>query len=1000
MRGLRAALYPLGLVRARLARRRSAAVVLVVLGVAAGAAVVLGGRAGSLVAQDRAVTQAVERIPDGQRSVRAVWFGVPGQSDEPFSALGRRARSALARTDLGRAASLVLLRETSVGGTFAGLGGVETIERWVTVRSGRMPRLCTPSRCEVLRLRGAGRLPRLDGVRLVEVGEAVLKNRVLFGDFLAPTDNALANAEVSPAFARAAGYHRPTPPPLYLANGVEALAAAPSLARIYRSYAWVTPLGPGRPRLWQIDGLADAVAQARSELQAVTSSFDLLAPVEELRAAEETSRDAGHRLGVVGGEAAALLFAFALLAAMTLRPDLLAARRRLSWYGARGWQLALLTVAESAVIALAGTVLGLVIGVAGAALVAERAGLPVGTILGRSVLSPEGLALTILVAAAATGVLVGVVTARSSRQRFGLLDAAAVAAVIVVALELARGDGDGDLVLLLPALVTFAAAVLVARLLRPALRLVERAARGRSLGLRIASLSLARSPGYAVAATAFLVVSFGLALFAEAYRATLSRGERDQAAQRVPLDYVVREDLRRLIPVQDAATLARFRSLPETDVEPVLRLTGGVGRLEGESGITLLGLPPSALGELNGWRESERPASPTELARRLDAAAARNGPRVGRTLRARVAGGPLRLFAEIEGPTGRFARVPLGEALPREAQNGRLAGIVLEPATRLQERGADAGQAATGSVRIELPDVPGGIADWAGVGGATVEGTTVRYTLTDSVATRIRPRQPTAPLPVLVTPRLAAAADERGLLPLQVAGERLPVRVVGTVRRFPGVDGQAVIGDGEALSAAVDLLRPGSGRVNEVWLRLRRSDAAETVDRQLAAKPFDVLAIDSRHALEADARRDPIAHGTLLALSVAAAVALALALAGILLTVLGDLRDDSGELLDLEAQGASPSLLRRVVRLRALVVAGAGLLAGGVAGIALAAVVTDLVGLTARATAPEPPLVLEVDALVVVAALVLYAVAATGLILLATRRAYSAPAPPRAQVLE
>src|SRR4029453_5670057 len=113
-----------------------------------------------------------------------------------------------------------------------------------------------------------------------------------------------------------------------------------------------------------------------------------------------------------------------------------------------------------------------------------------GAILGRGVLSGEGLALALLVAAAATGVLVGVVTARASRQRFGLLDAAAVAAVALVALELSRGGGGGGLVLLLPALVTFAAAVLVARLLRPALRLVERLARGRSLGLRIASLSL------------------------------------------------------------------------------------------------------------------------------------------------------------------------------------------------------------------------------------------------------------------------------------------------------------------------------------------------------------------------------------------------------------------------------------------------------------------------------------------------------------------------------
>jgi ABC-type lipoprotein release transport system permease subunit len=208
------------------------------------------------------------------------------------------------------------------------------------------------------------------------------------------------------------------------------------------------------------------------------------------------------------------------------------------------------------------------------------------------------------------------------------------------------------------------------------------------------------------------------------------------------------------------------------------------------------------------------------------------------------------------------------------------------------------------------------------------------------------------------------------------------------------------VGDGEALAAAVNLQRPGAGRVNEVWLRLADPANAAAVDRRLAAKPFEVLTVASRRELEADARRDPIAHGTLLALAVAAAVALALALAGILLTVLGDLRDERGELFDLEAQGAAPWLLRRIVRLRALTVAVVGLLAGAVAGIALAAVVTDLVGLTARATAPEPPLVLDVDVVVVAAAIVLYLLAAAALVVAATRRSFTAPAPGRVEAIE
>jgi hypothetical protein len=80
--------------------------------------------------------------------------------------------------------------------------------------------------------------------------------------------------------------------------------------------------------------------------------------------------------------------------------------------------------------------------------------------------------------------------------------------------------------------------------------------------------------------------------------------------------------------------------------------------------------------------------------------------------------------------------------------------------------------------------------------------------------------------------------------------------------------------------------------------------------------------------------------------------------------------------------------------------AAAGLVAGALAGLALAAVVTDLVGLTARATAAEPPLVLDVDGLVVAGAVAAYVLAAAALVLLATRRSFTAPAPGRVEAVE
>ena len=62
--------------------------------------------------------------------------------------------------------------------------------------------------------------------------------------------------------------------------------------------------------------------------------------------------------------------------------------------------------------------------------------------------------------------------------------------------------------------------------------------------------------------------------------------------------------------------------------------------------------------------------------------------------------------------------------------------------------------------------------------------------------------------------------------------------------------------------------------------------------------------------------------------------------------------------------------------------------------------VTDLVGLTARATAAEPPLVLAVDLLAVVGAAAVYVLVAAVLVLGVTRRAFTAPTPGRVEAVE
>ena len=1010
--------YVLGLAAKRLGRRDGGALV-AALGITAAAAVLALILAGTTVAKDRAVAQDVDRLPAATRAVRAVWFGVPAGHADDWRGLDRAARDALAPLPTGDPTAIALVREGTVGGAFVGLAAVDGLKPYVLLRSGRLPRTCRPNRCEVLRLRGEGRLPDVPGLRVVQVGTAALRSRQLFGDFLAPTDNALEDAEIAPALRRSSTYHRPAPAPLVVAEGVAGLVSSPVLSRTYRSYAWVQPLQAGTPRLWQIDALLAGADRARASLQADSAAWSISLPTQELRESEHAATIAGRRLLLVGGEAAALLVAFAVLAAGAMRRDLAAARRRLTWHGAQAWQRALLTGAESTAVGFGGAVAGWVVGIVAGGILAAASGAPVWDVLVESLLSPTGLLLglgTAILAACVIGVAVSV---DGGGRRISAIDVAALAAAVAALAVLASGAVQPDdlaaggtaavVLLVLPALVAFAAAVAAARLLPALGRALAR--RGGARGARLAGVSLARSPGAAGTAAAFLALALALAFLAEAYRSTLSTGERDQAAFAVPADVVVRENLSALVPVLQAAPLARFEAIPGVEtVRPVVRLTASAGPSASVSGVTVLGVSPDALAAMPVWR-ADWGVSKSALVRAIepDGPTDLRGPVLGRDLVLTVGPGLVSYSAVVEGRDGTFRRIDLGDSdahrpvvlrttVPEASRGGRLVEVVLVP-PRIIERGSDEGTALRGATTIRLRGVS--LDGWLGAGGVNATrgsdgAIRATYAITPERQALVRPRQSTDddPPPVAVTPALGALAGGLGgTLPLVIGGEQVDVRVAAIVDRMPGTVGDAVVGDLGALSTAVNTGAPGAAPVGELWL-----DVAPGSDRRVAAslaqRPFNALETRSRSALEADARRDPLGHGTLLALAAAAVAALALAVWGLVLAIRADLRDDRGDLVDLEAQGATPHLLRRVVATRAAVVAAMGVLAGVVAGLLLAVLVTRVVSVTARADQPQPPLVTTVDPLILLLGGLVFAVAATALVLLTTRSAFSDPRGP------
>jgi hypothetical protein len=639
-----------------------------------------------------------------------------------------------------------------------------------------------------------------------------------------------------------------------------------------------------------------------------------------------------------------------------------------------------MSTVEAGLVAAAAAVAGWAGGSAAAALLAHRLDVDAGPVLAHSVVAAWGIGLAAALAAAAA--LLVVATLRVQLRSLALVDVAAAGGALAILVALARGDasasslgqGTDAVLLVLPLLVLFVAAVLWARLFRPAL--AQAGARTHaSPAVRVGLLSLGRRAAEPTIAAAFLVVSVGVALFANAYRGTLDAGVRDEATFAVPVDYVLREDLERLVTVQQAT--ASYDTL--CTAFGVWRAGGSVA---GGPPLTLLALPAGELEHVDGWRGDFSAMPRTELARAIAVpAAGLRGiplPTGARDvdLSLTVDGERVALALDIRNPRGDFSVVSLGELasgahdvhvrVPAAASGGTIVALRLalpavaaflaghrESGTTLSVSNSARGTLVLGRLHTgghELAPFTG----WRGTGGVTAAGSRLRYTVNRASQSYFRPVQPleNEALPVVATPAVARTAGPGGILGLDVNGRPLTARVVGVTRFVPSVDGNGVLADRDAVLDSLNARAPGAAVTNEVWIRDARGDAAGRV----AEPPFDVLDVQSQDAVRASFRDDPLARGTADVLAATALAALVLTLVALLLTGVSDRRDESGELFELRVQGAAPRFLRRYLRVRLTVVALAGALGGVLSGLVLLRIVGGFVALTAGGTEPVPPL--------------------------------------------
>jgi hypothetical protein len=1006
--------FPLRFAARRVATARRPLAV-AALGVALASCALAVAFAASAIVENRAVADAIDELPPSEHDVDVTWVGLRNSPSERVEALDRQARAALGSLGLTPRTRTLVYRNTRLDDQLIRVTAADGLARWFDVRRGRLPQVCTPARCETVAV-GNGPVPRIQGMPVVGVVEP------------------RPGSPLPRLLGSAAGDAR-----LLVADGVDGADQLPRFDSVFHGLTWSAPLASAELTAWRLEEFELELTRAQTRLRAASPRFGLNAPVESLGGVALDARVAYRRLLLVGGECAVLFLVFAVVAASSLRSRALSASRRLQRFGARRWQTDLLAGAEAAAIVVPATAVGWAVGALIAGGVAAATDTPLGPLLERTILSPTGAALAVLLAALAVLILFVTMRAQPVRVRgrgLSVLDVVAVAALLAVIVALAVGEtdaetlardrGTGIVLLLVPGLLIVTGAILATRLMGPVFRLAERMAPRTRPWLRLALLSAARNPGTQLVTVGFLVVSVGLAVFAATYRSTLLEGERDEASFAVPLDYTVRK----ASPGRTMGEPSVGTAYGRRNGVPVIRRAGQARSLNLTETIDVLGVPSDALQLLN-WRSDFAQSDPAELGRSIAPPQPLQpvGPRLPRNAEAlllpvAVQGDSLAVTANVRTEGGIYLALDLGEAhpgrsllrarLPSSAGEGRIVGLTLAMPSGEAVGAAHAagegeapdvfsvgtlefGQPSVSTPRGSTP-VPVDYREWVAAtesapGASPVPETmSIRYLLTQERAFRLRPRQPTdgSPVRVIACDSLADRVGE-GVVPLSIGPADIDAEIVAQASLFPTLRCPFVVADAGALETAINASAPGAAVADEAWI----PGPAGLSSSLTRIADGTSVAVTSRRAVEAELRNDPLARGTVIVLAAGSLVALVLAVLAVLLVVSVELRDESGDFFDLESQGMTPATLRRQLVLRIGSIAVFGVLCGLVTGAVLAAVVTRLVAVGAGSVAPIPPLRLYVAWPEIAIGLICFAIALGLTLSLATRRAFAGPIPAR-----
>jgi len=956
----------------RRARTRKGRLLATIAAIAVGIAGLLLVAVAGTVAGDRALQRGVA---DLDPTARAFTVTISPDLSPTASQLGDLNTSIVGRLQrhgLGTVLRTVEYRALAVGdGRTVRFAGVDDVRQAAQLMNGTWPTRCDADRCEVVAIvpsptaEAVAPIPSTSSLGLTIVGTAVATTDLLLGGQLQPDPTDL----------------------LLIANGVADASGLPDYELFRRTYAWQVPVEGERLRSTDIAPLLAAVRSISSDISLPGGVVS--GPEDDLLSISSRTRITSNRLVVPVGALLVLFFGVALLAGLGGRADHQRTASLLRRRGATRGVIACFRLIESALPVIGGAILGAAVGVSLGGWFGHRAGLGGWSILQRSIGSEEirrlleisgAVWLLILIALSLNDVL-----PLHRNRRPVASDVAGVAALAVLVVLIRRGSiSTGSLnrvvdptLVAVPILAAIALAAVVVRVVPLTLRAASTASPRRWPLTKLTLAEATAQPLRAIATASLIAVTVMFALLSFGYASTLQLGSRDQAAFAVPYDFRLQLGPALVRPQQLAPKAGWVTLAPGTVATDVLRRGVAVRQSATNSQtVELLGIDPATLEKLHGWRP-DFGQRPSELVAKIDQPAP--AP-LGTTLPADATSiefdgtgfEGLHTSAVIDRVDGTWHEITLDEQFsggvrtdltPGDA-GGELIGFRLAQPADVSARvehhiGEGTTSEAARAIDVVLSHVRTTTADGRSAAvdlqfdrlraaDAVVEvqpDASVRVTGSLlGVAILVTPSGPgqDAPLNAVVDPSTARTAIN-GIIAIETSSGRLQVRPTAIATRFPGASARFAIIDIDTLQPALDLLQPGFGTANEVWL------AADTgAHERLLVTKLD------------DAASDPLSVVTLLILMASALVAIVLGVCAVVSGAAADANDDRPLLRMLALERVDGRRLVAMVAGKSLAAVCLALPLGLLGGRWLLQIATRLVAVSATSGNPNPPLRLSV----------------------------------------